>query len=218
MVNQQKIFPMGRLQVVTVDIEGAIIEKCFEVIEIVDDSNPYPALLGIDWATNMNGVINLKKWKIIFDKKSLRIVIPLDPTEGAHYAEPVHDQRSDDDLEYIYKTTTRDQDWLNPTAEGRISWEHTESCTADSYEEDKQWHNQLNGVTMLNCNLMSRSLCCITTQDQDLPIYDGLMVVDEFLNKFENTVPKHQRFDALKWALCTTLACWWGTHEGTFED
>jgi len=33
----------------------------FEVIEIVDDNNPYPALLGIDWATDMNGVINLKK-------------------------------------------------------------------------------------------------------------------------------------------------------------
>jgi len=28
----------------------------FEVIEIVDDNNPYLALLGIDWATDMNGV------------------------------------------------------------------------------------------------------------------------------------------------------------------
>ena len=41
----------------------------FEVIEIVDDSNPYPVLLGIDWAIEMNGVINLKKWKMIFEKE-----------------------------------------------------------------------------------------------------------------------------------------------------
>ena len=38
-------------------------------IEIVDESSPYPALLGIDWATDMKSVINLKKWKMIFEKK-----------------------------------------------------------------------------------------------------------------------------------------------------
>lgn len=61
MENQQKIIPMGRLQGITVDIEGAKALADFELIESVDDNNPYPALLGIDWATNMNVVINLKK-------------------------------------------------------------------------------------------------------------------------------------------------------------
>lgn len=60
MVNQQKVLPMGRLQGVTVDIEGGSTQTDFELIEIVDDSNPYPTLLGIDWAIDMNGVINLK--------------------------------------------------------------------------------------------------------------------------------------------------------------
>ena len=71
----------------------------FEVIEIVDDSNPYHVLLGIDWATDMNGVINLKKQKMIFEKKSLCIVVPLDPAEGPRYIEPVRDYESDDDLD-----------------------------------------------------------------------------------------------------------------------
>lgn len=52
---------MGRLQGITVDIEAASTQTDFEIIEIVDDSNPYPVLLEIGWATNMNGVINLKK-------------------------------------------------------------------------------------------------------------------------------------------------------------
>ena len=43
------------------DIEGACALADFEVIEMVDDNNPYHAPLGIDWATDMNGVINLKK-------------------------------------------------------------------------------------------------------------------------------------------------------------
>ena len=47
---------MGQLQGITVDIEGARTLADFEVIEIVDDRNPYPVLLGIDWTTNMNGV------------------------------------------------------------------------------------------------------------------------------------------------------------------
>lgn len=61
MANQQKIIPMGRLQGVTVDIEGANVVVNFEVTEILDNINPYPALLGINWATDMNGVINLNK-------------------------------------------------------------------------------------------------------------------------------------------------------------
>jgi len=44
-----------------VDIEGVSMLADFKVIKIVDDNNPYLALLGIDWATDMNGVINLKK-------------------------------------------------------------------------------------------------------------------------------------------------------------
>jgi len=74
---------MGRMQGVTVDIEGASALVDFKVIEIIDDRNPYPMLLGIDWSTNMNGVINLKKCKMIFEKKSLCIVVPLDLAEGA---------------------------------------------------------------------------------------------------------------------------------------
>ena len=103
MVNQQKILPLGRLQGIMVDIEGASALADFEVIEIVDDNNPYPAMLGIDWATDMNRVINLKKWKMIFEKRSLRVVVPLDPAEGARYTEPVRANESDNDLDSIYK-------------------------------------------------------------------------------------------------------------------
>ena len=99
---------MGRLQGITVDIDGASTRTDFEVIEIMDESTPYPALLGIYWATDMNGVINLKKRKMIFEKNSLRIVVPLDPAEGACYTEPVRGDESDDDLDCICKITAQD--------------------------------------------------------------------------------------------------------------
>lgn len=107
----------------------------FEVIEIADDRNPYPALLRIDWATDMNGVINLKKWKMIFQNKSLRVVVPLGPTEGPLYTKLVQDYESDDYLDHIYKITARDQEWVNPATDKCIAWDCERSCTSNLDEE-----------------------------------------------------------------------------------
>ena len=46
--NEQRVCPMGRLSNVPVDIDGVWNLADLEVIEIIDDSNPFPALLGID--------------------------------------------------------------------------------------------------------------------------------------------------------------------------
>lgn len=89
----------------------------------------------------MNGVINLKKREMIFEKHSLRVVVPLDPVEGSRYIEPVRDDESDKDLDYIYKITAWEQDWVNPTADVRILWEREISCTSDSNEEIERWQN-----------------------------------------------------------------------------
>jgi len=105
MRNQQKIIPMGWLKGVTIDIQGTSALADFEVIEIMDDNNPYLVFLGIDWATNMNGVTNLKKQKMVFENKSLYVIVPLDPAKGSRYSEPVCDYESDDDLDPIYKIT-----------------------------------------------------------------------------------------------------------------
>ena len=190
MVNQQKIFPMGRLQGVTVDSKGVSVQVDFEVIEIVDDSNPYPALLGIDWATDMNGIINLKKHKMILAKKSLRVVVPLDPAEGAWYTEPMCNDNTDDNLDCIYKITSQWKDWVNLTTDGRILWERKSSCTSDSDEDIERWKKWLHEETTLNCNMMFISLRCMTTEEREMPTYDGLSVVDEFLRKFESVVPE----------------------------
>jgi len=71
---------------------------------------------------------------------------------------------------------------------------------------------------MLNCNMMVRSLHCVTTEARDFPTYDGLIAMDEFLNKLESVVQEQQWFNALKWALRATLARWWGMHQRSFED
>jgi len=53
--------PMGRLASRNVDIDGVCNVVHFEVIEIVDDKNPYLALLGLDWEFYNQSIIILKK-------------------------------------------------------------------------------------------------------------------------------------------------------------
>ena len=118
LANKKIIIPLGHLHGVTVDIEGvdAIID--FEVIKTVDDSNPYASLLGIDWAFDMNVIINLKKHNMTFEKKELRVIVPLDPSEGVQYIELVYDYYEENDIEKIYKLNTWDEYQINPMMDG----------------------------------------------------------------------------------------------------
>ena len=69
LANQQNIVPLGIFPSVPVDIDGVSTLAYFEVIEIIDDSNPYLALLGIEWALDNSVVINLKKRQMTFATK-----------------------------------------------------------------------------------------------------------------------------------------------------
>jgi len=73
-------------------------------------------------------------------------------------------------------------------------------------------------VTKLSCKMMVISLCCVTTEVRDLPMYDALSELDDFLKNFEREVPEQQSFNALKWALWATPARWWVMHQRSFED
>jgi hypothetical protein len=46
----------------------------FEVIKNMDKKDPYPTLLGIEWAYDNNAIINLNKRKISFESYGMHIV------------------------------------------------------------------------------------------------------------------------------------------------
>jgi len=85
-------------------------------------------------------------------------------------------------------------------------------------KEIEGWQNQLHEVTMLNFNMMKRSLRCISMEVRDFPTYDGLSEVDDFLNKFERELLKQQCFEALKWVLHAMPVRWWGACQEIFTD
>ena len=64
----------------------------FEVINIIDDMNPYPALLGIYWAIDNQTIIKFKKMILSFEDDEMRVVSPIDPMEGQRYFKPVYSE------------------------------------------------------------------------------------------------------------------------------
>lgn len=76
----------------------------------------------------------------------------------------------DDELDCIYQITSQDQDRVNLTTDGRMSWECNSSYTSDSDVEVEHWKNLLHQVMMLNCNMMIRSLRHMTTEARVLEI------------------------------------------------
>lgn len=68
------------------------------------------------------------------------------------------------------------------------------SCTSNSVEELEHWKNQLHEVSTLHCNMMTKSLHYISSEIRNLPYYDGLTDVNNFLDEFEWEVHEHDRF------------------------
>ena len=89
-----------------VDIEGVRSFADFEVIEIIGDSRPYPALLSIDWAISRKAVIDLKRRQMNFEDAQIRVIAPLDPHQGPRYIEPIRAEEEARNMENIYHMTT----------------------------------------------------------------------------------------------------------------
>ena len=71
----------------------------FEVINIVDDMNAYPSLMGIDWAIDNQTMINFKKRILSFKDNEMRLVSPIDPLEGQRYVDTIYNEGQGDYLD-----------------------------------------------------------------------------------------------------------------------
>ena len=141
LVDQQRVIPLGCLSCIPIDLDGVCSLANFEVIEIIDDSTPYTTLLGIDWAFENQAIINLKKKTMSFEGNEIQVIGPLYPTLGPRYRELVMSEEEARNIDTIYKVTTVQADYMNPTDDGMLSWHCESSCASDSkvgQEKQKQ--------------------------------------------------------------------------------
>ena len=130
-----------------VDIDRVRSSADFEVIEIIGDSRPYPALLGIDWEIANMAIIDLKRRQMTFEDAQIRVITPLDPLQGPRYIEPIRAEEEARNMDSLYQMTANQSDYINPTAEGNISWRCDSSCASDSDVSLENWQNRLYEVS-----------------------------------------------------------------------
>jgi hypothetical protein len=78
-----------------VNLDGVLSVADFEVIEIVDNSQQYLELMGLEWAFDNHEIINLKKMEVIFEVGDLKVIAPLDLTEGKRHIEQTEGNKID---------------------------------------------------------------------------------------------------------------------------
>lgn len=74
-----------------------------------------------------------------FEKKSLHVVVSLDPVEGERYTESICDEGNNDELDCIYQITAQNLRQMHYNDTRITSWEHESICTIDSEEEAERW-------------------------------------------------------------------------------
>ena len=94
----------------------------FEVIEIIDDSTPYPVLLGIDWESENQAIINLKKKTMSFEGNGICVIGLLDPALGLTYTKLITAEEKAHNIDTVYQLTIAPRDYVNPTDDGMLSW------------------------------------------------------------------------------------------------
>ena len=71
--------------------------------------------MGIEWAMANAAIINLKRRQMTFEGNGLRVIIPLDPSQGERYTEPVKEEYQDI-LDHIYNITAKEEYYVEPNA------------------------------------------------------------------------------------------------------
>jgi hypothetical protein len=116
--NQQKIVLIGRLTGELMNIDGVRNMEYFEVIEIVNDIQPYPTRMGLEWDFHNQVIINLKIREMIFEVADLKVTATLDPSEVKRYIEV----ERGNDIDNLYKMNAHMDDYVNLTRDGALSW------------------------------------------------------------------------------------------------
>jgi hypothetical protein len=216
--NQQRVIPIGILKNTTTDLDGVCTTIDFEVMDMVDESIPFPALLGIDWAFDNQAIINLKTRKMIFEAGNFRVVAPLDPSYCERYVEPVPDSVLEDDVNQLYRTTARDEDYVNPTTDGVLSWRSINSDMSDSDTGVENGSKYCMKVSTRRCTRVTRAVRWVGTEVRQFPTFTEEDNLENFLTEFESEVLDSQRLLVLDIALRDTPAQWWGAHKKVIQD
>ena len=123
-----------------------------------------------------------------FEGKGLRVIVPLDPSQGERYTEPVRDE-DQDVLDHIYNITMKEEDYVDSIAEGIMDWQCDNSGMKDSDDGLENWQNRLYELHGHRCAIITKSLRWLSSQTRTLPVFYGSTDPEEFIEQFSAQIP-----------------------------
>ena len=87
------------------------------------------------------------------------------------------------------------------------------SYTSDLGEALENWKNRLHEVFMRRCARVTSFVRRVENELRELPTYEGLPNLVNFLNEFEGLVIESQLLSTLDHAIKDTPARWWGVNK-----
>ena len=148
-------------------------------------------------------VINLKKRHMIFEGKDVRVILPLDPSQGERYMEPLR-KKDQDDVEPIHNIPAQVGGYEDPPT---TSWESGSSCMTESEDDLEGWRHRPSSTRP------PKSLRWLSSEPSILPTFDGSTDPDPFIVQFSGQIPESQKMTSLELSLRVTAARWWKIHK-----
>ena len=139
LVNQSNVLPISIITQVHMEVKGLKTYDEFEVIDIVDDTNPYHTIIGIDWAIENTTIVKFKKRILSFEDYEIRVVTQIDTLEGHRYVKPVHREGKDNYIDHLYNIMSSQEQYITPTSYENLSWWSVSLCTPDSGDGLENW-------------------------------------------------------------------------------
>jgi hypothetical protein len=87
------------------------------------------------------------------------VITPLDPNEGNRYNENVNEDAQSSIIENIYQITRHKEYYINPLADGELSWRSVKSYDVNSKDAMEIRKNKLNEVSTRICAQITTMAC-----------------------------------------------------------
>jgi hypothetical protein len=114
-----------------------------------------------------------------FESGYYRVIVPLDPSEGERFVEPTCLDL--EEIDQLYRTTACNEDYVNPTTDGILSWHRINSCSIDSYTGLEKWKQRLHDVSMRRCARIECAVRWVGTEIREPPSFNVINDLETFL-------------------------------------
>jgi hypothetical protein len=93
-----------------------------------------------------------------------------------------------EEINQLYRTTAREEYYVNKTIDGVLSWRRITSCSSNSDTGLENWKQGLHEDSRRRCTRIDHTIRWVGTKIREPPSFHGINDLEELLKKYEEEV------------------------------